>query len=28
MNDDALTVVYKAAVLANILHAIGAWWPW
>jgi len=26
MNDEALTVIYKAAVLAEILHAIPAWW--
>jgi len=26
MSDDALTVIYKAVVLAKILHAIPAWW--
>ena len=26
MSDDALTVIYKAVVLAKILHEIPAWW--
>jgi len=26
MSYDALTVIYKAVVLAKILHAITAWW--
>jgi len=25
MSDDALTVIYKAVVLAKILHAVTAW---
>ena len=26
MSDEALTAIYKAAVIAKVLHAIPAWW--